>query len=221
MTDARTRNRSATGGPIITDATLGSVIKDLFDRLCGEDAQMWFAALKRFLRKEDPWGKFPAWKVVETGIYATHDDLRTAMTTGDRKITTWAEGLLAEVTLATTRQRFELVLVSAAQLCLDKGGTIAQIVAAGKAFGLQLCTAELVGEICKEHRNQKKGEVLRMAMEPTFVRRADLRVFVMIRAPAAFYVDGYGGRSDDFYDANTLWVFCRPIVAESTSAPAE
>ncbi len=46
-------------------AEVAGPLKDLAEKLGGEGGEHWLAALKRFLRKEDPWLKFQVWKTIK------------------------------------------------------------------------------------------------------------------------------------------------------------
>lgn len=50
-------------------AKVAGPLKDFVEKLGGEDGEKWLEALKRFLRKEEPWPtpEFPVWRMVRVG----------------------------------------------------------------------------------------------------------------------------------------------------------
>lgn len=209
MTDAR-QDRPATRGPEIDLPAVGSVLKELFDRLTGEEAGLWLVAAKRFLRKEDAWGEFPTWKTVGLGMYGSIDELNEAIKETGAKITAYAQRMLDTVTLRLKPQvTLELVLVSGTQLGLEKGGTVEQIYAAGKSLGLDLCPPEVGALLRIKYRNQKKREVIRLAMEPIAFGSGYLGVFSVERDEGGLHLGISGGIPTSFYSPDIRWVFVR------------
>lgn len=216
MTDAR-QDRSAPCGPVIDLPTVGGVLRELFDRLTGKEAGLWLAAAKRFLRKENPWGAFPTWKTVELGAYASLDDLRTALEACGMPIGAYAGAMLARVTLSTRRKTLELVLVSGAQLGLEKGGTIAQHYAAALVIGFELCPAEVAPLMRIKYNNQKRGERLYFAMKGIISQGFNPNLFALVHNEGGQCLYSSDGDPHVFYGPNDLWVFVRRKSAVSAT----
>lgn len=191
-------------------------LKDFAEKLGGEEGTEWLAAFKRFLRKEEPWPKFPIWKTINlcTGLKAA-DDFRKAITSAGMKIGKWANDILGrpEFAVATEETEIDLVVVSVAELGF-KGGVIRQdIFKRALALGLELCPNEVGPQLRLQYKDQPKGEWLLIGMEPITDSDGNLKVFNVEHDDNGLWLRSEYVSPVHFWDGDDRLVFARRKVS--------
>jgi len=179
---------------------------DLAQKLSGEDGDMWYVALKRFLRKENPWPK--VWKTIQLGTHSSIADMRRALDAGFR-IGEWASRILEKVALATKQESVDLVIPSVAELGFSECATIEQIYEAALKRGYQLCPAEVGPQFRLQYADQPMGERLIIAMEPITDSGGYRRVFYVGRGGYGLWLYSDCGDPDSCYGPECRFVFRR------------
>lgn len=184
--------------------------KTFFERLAGPDGSQWFAAFKRFLRKEDPWPKFPIWKTVTLGTHKSIAKLRTALESAGFRIGDYAGQILKKVELAKTRVELGLVVVSATDLGFTQSARRDAVYARALEQGLRLCPVEVGPQLRLQYPDQSSGEWLLIAMEPLTDSDDSLRVFNIADGSGHRWLDSDYGGPDYVWYPDYRWVFVAP-----------
>ncbi len=138
-------------------------LNQLNDALAGSDGAMWLDALKRMLRKENPW--VPIGKVITTvtiGVHKTYDTYRALLGANVNK---WTEDILKKTTLSQTPTDIDLIEVSGTELGFDKAARFDVICKRIVERGFDLCPAEAGPALRLAYKDQPNGELLIVAME--------------------------------------------------------
>ena len=189
-------------------------LKDLMDKGSGSEAHVWLHALKRMLRKENPWEGIPLWRTIKigTGLRTARDFLR-ALNEADRKIGDWADDLLGvpQFVVATEEGELDLAVMTTKQLTGKIEATYAEICAEIIAFGGQLCPPETGPQLRLQYENQPEGEFLFIAMEaiPSSSDAAP-SVFYVGRLANGLYLRSSYSFPGDRWLSHQRWVFVIP-----------
>ncbi len=151
--------------------TVCGPLGDLNQKLSGPNGEEWLAALKRFLRKENPWDgavAFPAWKTITLGTHKNVKDLRKALDQSGYRLSGWASDILGKRVFQLAKEETEvnLVKVSVKDLGFVKATTYQEICYKARELGLHLCPAEVGPALRLQYPDQPAGEWLTVAMEP-------------------------------------------------------
>lgn len=139
---------------------LAGPMRDLFEKLASSEGLFWFDALKKLLRKENPWeqvqSNFLAWRTIEVGTHKSLEELVGAVEAQGHQITNEARACLTNIKVADQLTKLELVWVTPADLFIEpkkfwclEAGVIASaycyedIRNRAKEFGLEECPNEL------------------------------------------------------------------------------
>jgi hypothetical protein len=207
--------KSMLGGAL---AEVVGPLKDLAEKLGGEGGEQWFAALKRFLRKEEPWPKFPVWKTIKLDAgFKTADDFRSALKKAKCRINDRADEIMNKLVFAESlagvdpEEKYDLVLLTAAQLTGKSGGTTAEVFAGAGRLGLEKCPAWIGPKLCLGHLDLLNDEWIFVGMEPITVSDGDPGVFRVVRRrdPELWLVGDWGGPGIVWLPSD-LWVFRLP-----------
>ncbi|MEI6420233.1 MAG: hypothetical protein WCO30_01240 [bacterium] len=198
----------------ITLAETRGAISDLMEKLSGEHDVEWLTALKKFLRRENPWEKreWRAWKTIKLGTFKNVDEIRKALKAGRHSISDWAKNILGKPAfkVSETEQDVELVNISVEELGFKEGARYADICKRALEFGLNQCPAEVGPQLRLQFKDQPKGTYVVVAMEAIADSNGDLSVFYLKR-----YDDGECcllanyGHADYVWDAHYRFVFLR------------
>lgn len=205
MTDAR----------IALDEARGP-LTDLLGKLSGEEGSAYLGALKRMLRKENPWevaaSEFLIWEAVNLGTGPrTVDDFRKALKDGGFRISDWASDILGKpaFTVAAEKTEVDLVRVTVAELGFKNGAKRSDIYERAKDFGLELCPAEVGPQLRLQYKDQPVGEWLFIGMEPITGSGGDLGVFLVGHGGDGLWLRSRDGHPDSFWDGHYRSVFAR------------
>ena len=138
-------------------------LNQLNDVLAGSDGAMWLDALKRMLRKENPWT--PIGRVIATvtiGVHKTYDTYRAFL---GANVSKWAEDILKKTPLSQTSTDIDLFEVSGTELGFDKATRLDLICKRIVERGFDLCPAEAGPALRLIYQDQPRNEWLIMAME--------------------------------------------------------
>ena len=185
------------------------LLLDLVQKLSGEDGEMWYEALKKFLRKENPWSDI--WKTIQVGTHSSIAELRQALVDAGCRISDWADSILAKVALATKQTSIDLVIVSVAELGFPNGATLKQIYKAALKKGYLLCPPEVGPQLRLQYAkdDQPLDEWLIIAMEPIADSDGYLNVFNVVRDEGDLWLYSSYGGPGNFYDPESRLVFRR------------
>ncbi len=103
---------------------------------------------------------------IALGTYSTVANLTKALEAEGPAGSARARSMLKTMTISRDRIEVEAVIVSVRQLGLADHASYADIVAAGRKMGLDLCPGEMGPQLRLQYRNQNPDESLRIAMEP-------------------------------------------------------
>ena len=152
-------------------AAVAGPLKDLAEKLAGPDGEGWFAALKRFLRKEDPWGgsTFPIWMTVAIGG-ASREDLLMRLEKKGFYVSDWARDIMAKPAFVTSTEPREVsfVLPRVKDLGFTEMPTTRELFGEERLarLGLGLCEPEDGPHLRLADENQSRGTWYWLAMRP-------------------------------------------------------
>ena len=194
---------------------VSGLLKDVLDKLSGEDGSRWGQAFKLTLRKENPWptSDFPIFRTIQIGTHSFIGSLRRRVKKSGYVINRLGNDLLNIITLASTPTTLNLVVVSNADLGFSKGVNFEETCARAKERGLDYCPAEVGPQLFYQYLDQPMGESLFIAMKPIALNypkdeENEPLVFVMERDH-----DGESrlgvcyGSPDSFLRSDTRFVF--------------
>ena len=174
------------------------LLVDLLAKLCGKEGWLWLEALKKFLRKENPWEKIL--RTIEIGTYSDVRALRQAIEASGAELGNWAGDVLNRTPLSKSKQFLNLVVLSVKELGFPDGAQLQDIYEAATCnWGLELCPAEVGPQLRLQYLDQPEGEWLIIAMNPICDSDGD---------PSLFYVRCDGGTrwlSARFGDPGGFW----------------
>lgn len=147
---------------------------DLQQKLLSADGlTVWLPALKRFLRKENPWDGRPLIPVVATvtiGQHASVDELLKTLHDEDICVLGDAEEIMRhpDFNLATEQRELDLCVIRVGEhLNLRDGAPYAVVHRYVEMNGLELCPPEAAVEFRRLWRDQEpKSDILDVAMKP-------------------------------------------------------
>jgi hypothetical protein len=171
--------------------SLIDALKDLLDKVTGDDGDMWLRGLCRFLRRENPWTKLDPFITIKIGTYKDIPSLRKALEDSGVSISESSNSILDRVTLSKSEKLLDLVVLSVADLGLSIGAGTLQVYDAAKKQGFELCPAEVGPQLRLQYIDQPNGEFLQIAMED------------ITHTPVSFCVSNFGGNmvlEDAFVD---------------------
>lgn len=194
-------------------AELAGPLKDFAEKLGGEEGLQWFAAFKRFLRKEQPWPHFGVWKTIKLGTgLKTANDFRNALKSGGFRIGDWADDILGKPAFKAVAKETEvdLVKVTVAELGFKDGARRDQIYERAKQLGFELCPPEVGPQLRLQYRDQPNDEWVLVAMESIVDSGGGSGVFSVECDESGLWLHGYWGRPGDVWGPACRWVFVRP-----------
>lgn len=187
------------------------LLRDLLEKLSGEDGDEWMTALAKFLRKENPWPvkEWAVWKTVTVGTQPSVEALRTALKAVGHKIGDWANDILSKITVATEPTAIELVMVTVAELGFPDGATVAQIFERAVSLGLELLPAEVGPQLRLQYVDQSLDEWILIGMEPIADSYGGLEVFYVGRYDDGLWLFSSCADPGSKYDGDCRWAFGR------------
>ena len=128
--------------------TVCGPLGDLNQKLSSPNGEEWLTALKRFLRKENPWDgaiTFSVFRTITLGHYKTMKELRKCLDRQRVEVSSWASDIMNRpaFTLTPEKTEVDLVVLSVAELAFPEGATYGKICDKAKELGLHLCPAEV------------------------------------------------------------------------------
>ena len=193
----------------LESSTLG-VVCDLLEKLSDP---MWIKALKKFLRKENPWEfpKFSTWKTIKLGTHQNIDALKKAITEADIHISDWASDIMSKSAfiLASQEDTIELVTATVAELGFSGNTRYDEICARIKELGYALCPAEVGPQLRLQYPDQPAGEYLYLAMEPITGSDGDLFLFYVEPLGRVRWLCTRCNYPDDAWDPDYRFIFMR------------
>lgn len=150
------------------------VVSDLLEKLGGPNGEEWLTALKRFLRKENPWDGKSAptslvWRTITLGTFKDVKSLKKALKQRGFRTDFWADDYMLDrpvFSLASEEIELDLVRRTVAELGFEEGAELREIYASARERGLNICPAEVGPTLRYQYPDQPRGESLIVAMEP-------------------------------------------------------
>lgn len=172
--------------------SLFDALKDLLEKLAGENGNLWLHGLYRFLRRENPWTSLvDPFITIKIGTYKDTQSLRKALEDSGVIISEIADSIFDQIPLSESEKSLELVVLSVEDLGLSAGANTSQVYEAAKEQGFELCPAEVGPQLRLQYIDQPNGEFLQIAMED------------ITHTPISFCVSNFGGNmvlEDAFVD---------------------
>ncbi len=190
---------------------IGGPLKDLFEKLAGSEGMIWLSALKRFLRKENPWAEMTAFfpHTITLGFHKTVEAYTATLELASLQVRVYARQMLAKTPISQTKITLDLVALTTKVLTGKDSATITEVFAGAERFGFDKCPAE-VGLACRLADNdQPKGEGYLIGMEPIADASGDPSVFLVEDDDDSWYLDSNEANPDSVYAGDVRWVFCR------------
>ncbi len=192
--------------------TVCGPLGDLNQKLSGPNGEEWLTALKRFLRKENPWDgavTFPTWKTITLGAFQDVKSLTEALEKNGFRVSDWASGILGQpaFTMAAEKTKVKLVKITVAELGFSEGATYGEICDKAQESGFHLCPAETGPQLRLQYGDQPYGEWLTVAMEPIADSDGRPSVFRVGRGVGDRWLASDWTDSDDFWRADAQFVF--------------
>lgn len=190
-------------------------IEENLPEMSGDVMQGWIdnpRGLQKFLSGLCPSFRFPTWKTIKLGTgLQSADEFREALKNGGFCIGSWGDNILGKPAFkaATKETEIELINVSVAELGFKNCATRADIYKKALELGLELCPNEVGPQLRLQYRDQPKGELLLIAMEPITDSSGDLGVFYVEHYSRGLWLYCSDGRPDFFWDGDNSWVFAR------------
>lgn len=198
-----------------------AVVGENMPELSGNVMQGWIQnprAVQKALRKAFcPPSK--VWKTINLGTgLKTVKDFRHALRDGEFGLSDWASDILGKpaftvdiaLTVLIKKTKVDLIKVTVGELGFKKGARRDQIYERAKKLRLELCPPEVGPQLRLQYQDQPNGEWILVAMEPIIDSDGRSRVFSVERHDTEMWLYCVLARPIDFWDANRLWVFCRP-----------
>ncbi|MBU2539634.1 hypothetical protein KJ786_00515 [Patescibacteria group bacterium] len=158
----------------------------------------------------------PSFKIFQTitlgtGI-TTADDFRKAIKDNGMEIGKYANDILgkSQFTVTVKETELDLVNISVADLGFKNGETREKIYARAKELGLELCPNEVGPQLRLQYKDQPKGEVLIIAMEPITDSDGDLELFHVDHNDNSLWLNSYYAHSGSVWNGNYPFVFVLP-----------
>ena len=198
---------------------------DLEAKLAGPDGATWLMALKRLLRKENPWAEIPVvppapvvpspspWKTVMLGLRKTAEAYAASFASKKYEAGTWATQIMAKIRYAQKPRAVELFLVLDSDLGLTNGYVIADVFKAARTKGYKKCPPEVGPALRDQYDDQPVGEYVYVLMEPVLDSDSNLRGFDVYRSSDGTYLLSSDANPERQFRLGTRWVVWRPAAS--------
>lgn len=199
-------------------AEVAGPLKDLAEKLGGKEGEWWLAALKRFLRKEEPWPELSIWRTIKFGTSPkTADEFLETVKAKGYKVSVWANNLALQPEFSRSLadvdpdQEYNLVRLTTAQIIGKKQvGTTAEVFDGAARLGLKKCSAWMGPKVREIYTNQPNGERIIIGMEPISDSEDCSSVFCVEREDSNLLLGCGCAASEPVWLPNSLWVFVVP-----------
>ena len=216
-----------------TEGMLGSALafaagplKDLIDRLSGVEGEQWLDALKRFLRKENPWPApevvapkpkpapavvvppaLEVWKTITVGGMS-RDEFLAALEADGCRVGKWARDMMAQkaFTTETEPREVDLARMTIRELGFTSNPTTAQRDARIKEIGGEILPPSAGAHLRIGYADQPVGEYLWMYMEPIVGSDGYSSVLEVGHADVGRWLLGADVDPDDWWDLENVVV---------------
>lgn len=203
-------------------ANVAGPLEDFAKKLGGKQGEQWLAAFKRFLRKEEPWPKFPVWKIVKLGTDIALFS-KSIVFNNDQKnpySIKWRDGkqfssealdmcenLAFISSINSSSIDVEISIATTKELTGKRFAALPEIVESIRFFGGEICPAELGPQLYLQWEDwpEKMDEIL-VVMEPILDANKKPRIFSIGRGGLN---SPYGGPKDE-YGQGIPWAFITP-----------
>ena len=192
------------------------LLNDLMEKLCGEDSMMWFEALKKFLRKENPWGIqiIWSWKKIKLGtLPKSCSTFCMALTKANYGISEQAQDVVRGFDFIKSDKEIEVepVVVNRIELGLKKVGSRDEIYHRVEKLGLSLCPAEVGPQFILQHGVLlSRNERIFIGMKPIKDSSDAIFIFGVYRDRFdKLWLDAYPGGGFCLWDSTDRWMFLR------------
>jgi len=184
-------------------------IEAIVNKLGGMDG------VKRFLAGEltvsaVEWTK-KIWNRIKVGTFKNVDEIRKALKKANVNVSEWANDILNKVVVSVTKEEFDLVNVSPAELGFKGNTSRKDIYEMALKSGLELCSAEDGPQAVLQFGGQlRNGEWFVIGMEPITGSGGNLGVFYVERyGDGELWLYARSGYPGNVWDADFRFVFRR------------
>jgi hypothetical protein len=153
---------------------------------------------------------FALWKTVTLGLKKSPKDYRKALEKDGYRIGDYASLILNKTEVSQTEVELDLVVVTIGELGFNEGARRDKIYARVIELGLQVCPAEVGPALRLAHKDQPRGEWLRIGMEPITDSDGGLGVFEVDDDNDVRWLHSFNVYPDIVWHADRRWVFVRP-----------
>ena len=153
---------------------------------------------------------FALWKTVTLGLKKSPKDYRKALEKDGYRIGDYASLILNKTEVSQTEVELDLVVVTIGELGFNEGARRDKIYARVIELGLQVCPAEVGPALRLAHKDQPRGEWLRIGMEPITDSDGYLGVFGVDNGNDDRWLLSHYDNPDIVWNADLQWVFVRP-----------
>ncbi len=209
----------------LSEAT--ELIRELMEKLCGDNGRSFFDAVKKIMRKDNSLISqlCVIMKVVTIKVnkkLKTIDDFQEALKNAKCIIDGSANYILENSPLDgdITEDEMELVIASAKNFGIDEQHCHrSHIYHRAIEFGSELCSAKIGLQAIVALASQlKNGEELLIGIEPLFDSRGNLRIFcISRRIDGELHLIGCSGDPKLIWGLNKRWIFAHRKISQLLS----
>ena len=109
----------------------------------------------------------------------------------------------------TTPIKVALVEVVLCDLGFVEGASLRDIYHRGREFGLKLCPSDVGPQLRLEYKDQHRGEICHIAMEPIIASGGCPGIFCLINDEAGLWLDARNGRPQIMWGRRSRWIFMK------------
>ncbi len=153
---------------------------------------------------------FAVWKTVTLGLKRSPKGYRKAIEKKCDRIGNYASQILNKTKVSRTEVELDLVVVTVGELGFKDGARLDKIYARAIELGLELCPAEVGPALRLLHKDQPRGERLRIGMEPIAALDGSPGVFGVGSDNGDRWLDNSYGSAGSVWSTVSQWVFVRP-----------
>lgn len=167
----------------VTRDELSALVRDLWGKLAGPSSLLWIRALRRLLRKENPWPAIEVWKTVTIGG-KNRGMIRRALRNAGFNTTSDVESMIKDRRAFGSGpvKELDLARLTLSEIGLPTGGELEDIMVRAEELGLERCPQSLGPYLRLAHQG---SELMYVAMDPIVTIDGTPRIFELGRVSGA------------------------------------